>query len=112
MNIGSAAQRSHAHHSQGFTPFLIVPISPDFSCHGTDQETRRPALLLLISLKPAARTNQTHTAGAAECKVRRLAFQSALPLPEEAWIMRSGEAPFREQIKSSKGLPSLKQFLT
>jgi len=112
VNTGSAVQRSHAHHSRGFILFLIVPISSDFSCHGTDQETQRTALLLLISLKPAARTNQTHMAGAAECKVPRLAFQSALPLPEEAWITRSEEAPFHEQIKSSKGLPSLKQFRT
>lgn len=93
MNTGSACQRSQTRHSRGFTPFPIVPISSDSGCHGADQETQRTALLLLISLKLAARMNQIHMAGAAECKVPRLAFQPTLPLPENAWITMNEEDP-------------------
>lgn len=98
VNTGSASQRSHTHHSRGFIPFPIVPISSDSSCHGADQETQRTALLLLISLKPAARTNPTHVAGAAEWKCRGWHFNLVLPLPEKARITRSEEDPSRGQI--------------
>lgn len=84
MSTGSASQRSHTHHSQGFIPFLIVPIASDSSCHSADQEIQRTALLLLISLKPATRMNHTHVTGAAGFKVPRLAFQSGPPPSRES----------------------------
>lgn len=112
MNTRSASQRSHTHHSWGFIRFPIVPISSDSSYHRADQETQRTALLLLISLKPATRTNQTHTAGTAECKVPRLAFQSGSPTSGESLYNEEWRGSFQGINSSSKCLPTLKQLMT
>lgn len=100
VNTGSASQRSHTHHSQGFIPFPIVIIASDSSCHGADQDTQRTPLLLLISLKPATRMNQTHMAGTAECKVPRLAFQSGPPRFWESQANTEWRVPSRGQSKA------------
>lgn len=111
MNIESASQRSHIHQSWGFIPFPIVLIPSDSACHRVDQETQKTALLLLISLKPEARMNQTHMAGAMECKVPRLAFQSALTFPKKSWIRKSKEVSSRKQMKTQR-VDVFKQLIT
>lgn len=86
-NTGSASERSHTHHSRGFIPFPIVPISSDSGCQSTDQETERTALLLLISPQPIARRKRLTWLQQQNVKCSGWHFKQPSHFQRKVWLM-------------------------